>query len=213
MKREADQRKNTGILRVMAAGIAVLTILLCAAGWKGLAEEAQLQRDLAGEILRFHVIANSDSEEDQAVKIKVRDAVLSYLEENMPDLSGTEETENWVELHRAKIEETAREAVPEQSGKMKVSASLQTCRFPDRTLGDLLFPAGNYRALLVEIGEAKGRNWWGILYPGLCFLDTVNIVSAGKTGEKVKNVLTEEEYSGITALSDFKINWYFRKGK
>ena len=73
----------------------------------------------------------------------------------------------------------------------------------------LHFPAGNYEALRVEIGAAEGHNWWCVLYPNLCFLDSTNAVLPDEGRQKLKNVLTEEEYSGITATSGFKISWFF----
>ena len=93
-----------------------------------------------------------------------------------------------------------------------MNAAVTTCYFSDRTIGEMLFPAGNYEALRVEIGAAAGRNWWCVLYPGLCFDGAVNVVTPGGGSGKMKNILTEEEYSGVTATSDFKISWYFWKG-
>lgn len=176
-----------------------------------LASRMELQRHLSQEVLRFHVLANSDSAEDQSLKLEVRDAVLDYLEAEMPDVQEVEESEKWVRLHIDEIEETARETVRENDAEQTVSAAVTTCWFPDRTYGDVTFPAGNYKALRIELGEARGHNWWCVLYPDLCFMDTTNAVLPDEGKKKLKNVLTEEEYSGITAGSDFKISWFFRK--
>lgn len=94
-----------------------------------------------------------------------------------------------------------------------ITAAVTTCWFPDKTYGDVTFPAGNYEALRIEIGSAKGHNWWCVLYPSLCFRDAANAVVPNEGKEKLKHVLTEEEYSEITAGTEFKISWYFWKKK
>lgn len=179
----------------------------------GAAAEADMQAHLAQEVLRFHVLANSDSAADQALKLRVRDAVLEYLEENMPEAKDAGAAARWLRQHIDEIEEKSRETVAAEGADYTVSAAVTTCWFPDKTYGDVTFPAGNYEALRIEIGAAKGHNWWCVLYPSLCFLDTTNAVVPAEGKQKLRNVLTEEEYSSITATSDFKISWYFWKGK
>ena len=173
------------------------------------AEQTALQMHLAQEVLRFHVLANSDSADDQELKLKVRDAVLGYMEEKLPESDGAAETKDWLRSHIDEIEEISRRTVADAGTEYPVSAAVTTCWFPDKTYGDVTFPAGNYEALRIEIGEAKGHNWWCVLYPGLCFMDTTNAVVPDEGKQKLKNVLTEEEYSRITADSDFKIGWFF----
>lgn len=170
---------------------------------------AALQAHLSQEVLRFHVLADSDSPEDQAVKLKVRDEVLAYLSAEMPESEDADQTGDWVRRHIDEIEEVSRETVANEGFDDPVNAAVTTCWFPDKTYGDLTFPAGNYEALRIEIGAAEGQNWWCVLYPALCFLDTTNAVVPEEGKQKLKHVLTEEEYSRITATSDFKIGWYF----
>lgn len=173
------------------------------------AAQADMQAHLAEEVLRFHVLANSDSDSDQQLKLKVRDAVLAFLEENMPKTQNVTETTAWVRENIDSIEEVSRNTVAEEGAQYPVSAAVTTCWFPDKTYGDVTFPAGNYEALRIEIGAAKGHNWWCVLYPSLCFLDTANAVVPEEGKRRLKNVLTEEEYSRVTATTDFKIGWYF----
>ena len=85
--------------------------------------------------------------------------------------------------------------------------------FPGPTYGDVTFPAGNYKTLRIELGDAAGHNWWCVLYPNLCFLDTTNAVLPEKGKQQLKKVLTEEEYSEVTAGSKFQIRWFFLEGK
>ena len=169
----------------------------------------ELQQHLAGQVLRFHVIANSDSDEDQELKLQVRDAVLDYFADEMPESGDASQAAAWARQHTDEIEEAGRRALAEAGSDETVNAAVTTCFFPDRTYGDMTFPAGNYEALRVEIGAAEGHNWWCVLYPNLCFLDSTNAVMPDEGKQKLKNVLTEEEYSSITATSSFKIGWFF----
>lgn len=211
-------RNNGTFIRRHAEKLIFLMAVLFASLVTGLAvwqtdvkAQSELQQHLAGEVLRFHVLANSDSSEDQALKLEVRDAVLDYLEREMPEGADVAETADWIRRHTAKIEQTAGNTVREAGYDYPVSAAVTTCFFPDKTYGDVTFPAGNYEALRVEIGAAQGQNWWCVLYPNLCFLDTVNAVVPDEGKQKLKNVLTEEEYSQVTAVSDFEIRWFFWK--
>ena len=177
--------------------------------------QSDLQRRLSEEVLRFHVLANSDSREDQALKLKVRDKVLEFLEANMADEQHMTEDETvmWIREHIDEIEDVSRRCVAEENYDYPVTAAVTTCWFHDKTYGDVTFPAGNYEALRIEIGSAKGHNWWCVLYPSLCFRDAANAVVPNEGKEKLKHVLTEEEYSEITAGTEFKISWYFWKKK
>lgn len=177
----------------------------------------RLQQHLAEEVLRFHVLANSDSAEDQELKLRVRDGVLAYLEKELPqdDSGGTDvrKTEEWIRKHTDEIRKIGEDTLAEAGSEQTVSAAVTTCYFPDKTYGDIIFPAGNYEALRIELGEAKGHNWWCVLYPNLCFLDTTEAVVPENGKKQLKAVLTEEEYSRVTATSDFEIDWFFWKGK
>lgn len=202
------ERNATGIILFLAVCIsALLTGIMCRR--VDAAAQADMQAHLAQEVLRFHVLANSDSDEDQALKLKVRDAVLEFLEENMPEMEDAAMTAAWMRMNIDAIEEVSRETVASEGAAYPVNAAVTTCWFPDKSYGDVTFPAGNYEALRIEIGAAEGHNWWCVLYPGLCFLDTTNAVVPDEGKQKLKNVLTEEEYSRVTATSDFKISWFF----
>ena len=208
MNRTFIERHAEKLLFLMAVLVASLVT-----GFVLLRTEAdargEMQQHLAREVLRFHVLANSDSSEDQELKLEVRDAVLQYLGQEMPDHMDVEETAAWVRGHTDGIEAVSLDTVRQEGYDYSVSAAVTTCYFPDKTYGDITFPAGNYEALRVEIGAAQGQNWWCVLYPNLCFLDTVNAVVPEEGKQKLKNVLTEEEYSRVTAVSDFKISWFF----
>lgn len=171
--------------------------------------QAEMQESLAEEVLRFHVLANSDSKEDQDLKMKVKEEAISYLNKNMPELENAEETQEWIRMHTDEIEAAGADVIRREGYEYTVSAAVTTCWFPEKTYGDVTFPQGNYKALRIEIGEAKGQNWWCVLYPGLCFMNAANAVVPEEGKQKLKNVLTEEEYAYITAGTDFEASWYF----
>lgn len=193
---------------ILALTIAALVTGL--AVWKiRVNAQTRTQEHLAQEVLRFHILANSDSEQDQTLKIEVRDEVLAYLEQTMPDDMDGAETKEWMRCHVEELKDVSRAVVDAEGHDYPVNAAVTTCWFPDRTYGEVTFPAGNYEALRIEIGAAKGHNWWCVLYPNLCFLDAANAVVPEEGKKKLQNVLSEEEYSQITSTSDFKISWYF----
>ena len=177
------------------------------------AKMSRTQETLAKEVLRFHVLANSDSEEDQAVKLKVRDKVLAYMEENMtPELKEEPDagkTRAWIEAHLDEITDTAGQVLKEEGFSYGCASELELAYFPDKQYGDIFFPQGEYEALRVRLGEARGHNWWCVLYPSLCFTDTTCTVVSDEGRKGLKEVLTAEEYEMVTATSDFKIKWFF----
>lgn len=205
------------------ARLAILAAAFLTAGFvcgvtfyqRQLTAQAQTQQHLAQEVLRFHVLANSDDEADQQLKIEVRDAVLAYLEAEMPSGESeendmdVERTKDWMRKHVDEIEKIGTDVVCAAGYDYPVNVAVTTCWFPDKRYGDVTFPAGNYEALRVEIGAAKGHNWWCVLYPGLCFLDAASAVVPDEGKDKLQNVLTEEEYARVTVDTKFEIKWFF----
>lgn len=173
------------------------------------AKRSQMQEDLAKEVFRFHVLANSDSDEDQALKMQVKEAVIAYMQEEIPESDSVETTKEWARSHLNAIVNLAKAVIREEGYDYPVMAEVTTCDFPDKTYGDITFPSGRYEALRIEIGEANGQNWWCVLYPNLCFLDAVHAVVPEKGKKDLKKVLEEDTYEMVTATSRFKIGWFF----
>ena len=173
------------------------------------AKRNEMQQELAREVFRFHVLANSDSKEDQALKMEVKEAIISYMEEELPESDSVETTKKWACQNLDEIEEVAKEIVKREGYTYSIHAEVTTCDFPDKTYGDITFPAGEYEALRVEIGEAKGQNWWCVLFPNLCFIDAVHAVVPDKGKEELKEVLEEDTYEMVTTTTRFKIGWFF----
>lgn len=167
------------------------------------------QEHLATEVLRFHVLANSDSDDDQELKLKVKSGIIEYMQEQLPESKSLAQTKAWAKANRKEIIETAEHIIRDEGYSYPVSVAVTNSYFPDKTYGDVTFPAGQYEALKVEIGDAAGRNWWCVLYPNLCFVDATHAVVPEEGKEELKEVLAEDEYEMVTATSDFKIKWYF----
>lgn len=174
------------------------------------ARVAALQEDLAGEVFRFHVIANSDSDQDQALKYQVRDQVIAYMRRSLgeEDVS-LEETKEWAGEHLREIEEVARKALKEAGSSERVKARVARVYFPDKRYGEIWFPQGYYEALQIRLGKAGGQNWWCVLYPNLCFTGSVCGVVTEEGRQDLEEALTAEEYQMVTAASDFKIKTFF----
>ena len=147
-------------IALMAAIVLTSLVLVCA----GAAQE----KDLASKFLRFHVLANSDSDEDQALKLKVRDAVLDKVQLITENTSSFEEAKAMVFAELSAIETAAKQCLAENGSTFTVSVNLEQCDFPTKNYGLFALPAGSYEALRVKIGEAAGQNWWCVLFPPLC---------------------------------------------
>ena len=126
------------------------------------------QQGLADSVIRFHVIANSDSEADQALKLAVRDRVLVQAEEIYPENATLAQAQAALEGQLNVLAAAGREVVEEYGYDYPVSASLENCWFPTKEYEGFALPAGNYTALRVTIGEGKGQNWWCVAFPPLC---------------------------------------------
>ena len=154
-------KKTTAI--IFAVGL-VLAILIT--NGIALIRDGRRLEQLRGSVLRLHILAESDSPEDQQLKLRVRDALLeSGIFEEARSLEDAEETA--LENIR-RIEETAEKTLREQGCGLPVSASIADVEFDERVYGDITMPAGEYRALQVKIGSAQGHNWWCVMYPPLC---------------------------------------------
>lgn len=155
------------------------------------------QKAIAEQIIRLHVIANSDSEEDQKIKLEVKETILTYLRGEMKDAESITAARRSIRENLSEIEEIAEEKLAMEGFDYEVKASLEPCYFPVKQYGDMTFPAGEYEALRVKLGESKGKNWWCVMYPTLCFVDSVYQVVPEDSKDKLKKSLTWEEYNSL----------------
>lgn len=151
----------------IAAGLLLLlSVFGCAAVQHRTAEAAEQTPILQEDILRLHVIANSDSAADQAVKLSVRDAVLAAVEAQ----PSAEQTRDYLLTHGSEILSAAETTLRENGFSYGAQLMLGSYEFPDRTYGDAFFPAGEYEALRIVLGAGAGQNWWCVLFPPLCIV-------------------------------------------
>ncbi|MCI8687613.1 MAG: stage II sporulation protein R [Lawsonibacter sp.] len=154
-----DRRLKTWELALMFG----ILVAAAAASWLG-----QEQRELADSVIRLHVIANSDSEADQALKLAVRDRVLEQAEGLYPQEATLAEAQAALEGQLNALAAAGREVVEERGYDYPVAAQLTDCWFPTKEYEGFALPAGNYTALRVTIGEGRGQNWWCVAFPPLC---------------------------------------------
>lgn len=157
-----------------------------------------IQQSISEELIRFHILANSNSDEDQELKIIVKNEIINLLEDELKTSTSKEETRELLENNLQKIIETAQKIVYENGYDYKVDAKLTKAYFPTKVYGDVSLPAGEYEALQITIGEAKGQNWWCVMFPPLCFVDVTFKEVPIEDKILLKNILSEEEYNLVT---------------
>lgn len=182
-----------------AVVIGVLFSMIFGAHWtKGYSE--MIQNGIAAKVVRFHVLANSDDTDDQSLKLAVRDRVLKEYGYLLETCENKEETLCMLEDVKQEICETALAEVSAQGYDYPVRVSVVREEFPFKKYDDLIFPAGVYDALRIEIGNAEGQNWWCVLYPQMCFVDAAWGYTTDESYRRLKNTLTEEEFLVVSAL-------------
>lgn len=187
--------------------IVVLLAAVCAGSIVEI-DNRMLQKGIAGQVIRFHVLANSDTTEDQQMKMQVKECMVAYLEEMLSDCDSVEESRELILNHQTEIKQKADHVLETLGVSLSTEVCLAESWFPEKTYGDCTFPAGMYEALQVKIGNALGHNWWCVLYPGLCFEQSVRGVVTERGKEQLRHVLTDEEMDVI--LKNRKVNIRFR---
>jgi stage II sporulation protein R len=157
-----------------------------------------IQTGISNNVIRFHVIANSDSKEDQELKEEVRDAILEEMSPMLSDSGTIEITRGLLIKNMDKMKTIAEEVVTKWGKAYPVKVTLGPAVFPTKQYGDIVLPTGEYEALRVSIGEAAGKNWWCVMFPPLCFVDVTHGVVPEETKENLKGALGEEEYRIVT---------------
>ena len=155
--------------------------------------------NISNNVFRLHVIANSDSDEDQNLKYKVRDALINYMDTLLSDTTSKEDAIKIANEHLSDFYKIANEVIYNAGYNYPVSISIDKCDFPTKTYGDVSLPAGTYDALRVKIGKAEGHNWWCVMFPPLCFVDVTSGVVPDDSKALLKEDLGDEEYNLITA--------------
>ena len=183
--------------------------ILAAGSWLG--EE---QQELADSVIRFHVIANSDSREDQVLKLAVRDRVLEQAQAVYPENATLPQARAALEGALDQLAQAGQAVVEEQGYDYQVTARMEQCWFPTKEYDGFALPAGEYTALRVVIGEGQGQNWWCVAFPPLCLGaagETVDTAAqAGYFTPEQVSLVTEEntgyvlKFKGMELLGELK---------
>lgn len=166
--------------------------------------------DIANSVFRLHVLANSDSEEDQNLKLKVRDNLLKYMNEICSDCTSKDEAISKVYEYQDNFKQIALDTIHEEGYSYDVKINIGNFEFPTKDYGDISLPAGFYDALRVEIGEAKGKNWWCVMFPPLCFVDVSSGVVPDESKELLEDNLSDEEFALVSKDDDLKVKFKFK---
>lgn len=168
------------------------------AGFCGFAED---YRDITQTVFRLHILANSDSEEDQSMKLKVRDAVLEENSDIFEDCKSAEEAAAAAREHIDEIKSSAEKVLAENGAGYGAECGIAKMRFDDRVYGDMTMPAGEYLALRVTLGDAEGKNWWCVMFPPLCL--------PAVSGEAAEEVFSPEELDILEDHESYECRFYF----
>jgi len=193
--------KKASLFRRFLSGtihVTVMILVLCIA-YGGLT-----QKRIADNIVRLHIIANSDQAADQELKLKVRDAVLDHMRNELPGGASREEAVAYIQANLPEIQKVAECVLRENGSDEKVVARYGAYPFPTRSYGNITLPAGTYESVRIELGEAKGQNWWCVMFPPLCVADNNTFQIPPEAQEQLQETLGVEGYRLITDVSDAK---------
>lgn len=165
--------------------------------------------DIQNSVFRLHVIANSDSDEDQNLKYIVRDKVLEYINSISNSSMTKDEVIALANENINEIQKIAENTIHENGYNYSVKLNIGNFSFPTKKYGDITFPAGFYDALKIEIGEAKGHNWWCVMFPPLCFVDVTSGIVPEESKQTIRDNLSEEEYKLLSENSG-NMNFKFK---
>lgn len=180
--------KPSQLLSLILAATSLFFLLLLA--------PLQNAENLYDSVIRIHVLANSDSEEDQTQKLAVRDGILNFSQKELSLGENREEAKAVLEKNLQNLERVAKQVLREEGSTHDVKVVISEEYYPTREYDTLSLPAGNYLSLRVQIGEAKGKNWWCVLFPPLCLSSAVEaedaLAGAGMTEDNVATVMGED---------------------
>lgn len=169
-----------------------------------------VSQDISNSVFRLHVIANSDSKENQDLKYIVRDNVLAYMNDLCKDATSKDEAILIANEHLDEFKQVAMDTIKDNGFNYDVTVEIGNFSFPTKTYGDISLPSGYYDALRIKIGSANGQNWWCVMFPPLCFVDVSSGIVPDESKEELKNDLSDEEFSLISNEQDSKISFKFK---
>jgi len=206
-------------MKKLAGFIVIMLVIIIAVCTYRKQDMLELQKGIAQQLIRFHVRANSDSDSDQLLKLMVKDSVITYLEPKLSQSGSIDETRQILNSNMGIIHDLAIQTLVANGSDDSVKVYFEESYFPMKTYGDITLPPGDYEAFRIDIGESEGKNWWCVLYPPLCFVDATHGSLPDASKDKLKNILTDDEYKTITTTTSsteykFKyltfLNWIFK---
>ena len=179
--------------------IVTLVLILGIVGWFRYrnVETLEARNALSSSAIRFHVLANSDSMEDQQLKMKVKDNVVDYIYKNTGDFDSLQETKSFIIRNDKKIKQIANSTIKSLGYDYTITSRFGSDTFPEKSYGDVVFPEGSYTSYTLSIGSGEGHNWWCVLYPPLCFVDASTGIVPDSSKERLHESLTDKEYNSI----------------
>ena len=168
---------------------------------------SSISSDLSKSVFRLHVIANSDSDEDQSLKLQVRDKLLDYMNSITANVSSKDDAIKIAQDHQKDFQIIAEQTILDKGYSYPVTVEIGNYEFPTKHYGDITLPSGYYDALRVKIGDACGHNWWCVMLPPLCFVDVTSGIVPESSKDQLKENMSSEDYSIISndnSLTEFK---------
>lgn len=168
---------------------------------------SSISSDLSKSVFRLHVIANSDSDEDQNLKLQVRDKLLDYMNSITANVSSKDDAIKIAQDHQKDFQIIAEQTILDKGYSYPVTVEIGNYEFPTKHYGDITLPSGYYDALRVKIGDACGHNWWCVMFPPLCFVDVTSGIVPESSKDQLKENMSSEDYSIISndnSLTEFK---------
>ena len=206
MKKFLNNMKNSkiGIIIILSLLLFLYTFV------SAISYVEAISTNISESVFRLHVIANSNSNEDQSLKYKVRDNLLNYMNNVCTNCTTKEEAINIVTIHEEEFKKIAIETIHNSGYSYDVQIEIGNFEFPTKKYGDISLPAGFYDALRIKIGEAKGENWWCVMFPSLCFVDISSGIVPDESKEELQDNLSDEEYAIISENSNLGIKFKFK---
>jgi stage II sporulation protein R len=182
----------------------------------------KVNRNLSGNMIRLHIVANSDSKTDQDIKYLIRDEIVNHMVKKTDELKSKEDAKAYIQGHTYELETIANRVIANSGLTYTTEVSYGKYPFPSKRYNNLILPAGYYDSVKIDIGKAEGENWWCVMFPPLCFVEETKGEMPEEYFDMLKNELSEDEMGIIMAASDseeipveirFKIVELFQQSK
>ncbi|HEY8499488.1 MAG TPA: stage II sporulation protein R [Clostridia bacterium] len=182
----------------------------------------KVNRNLSENMIRLHIVANSNSKTDQDIKYLIRDEIVKHMAEKADELKNKEDARVYIQSHTEELQTIADSVIANSGLTYTADVSYGKYPFPSKRYSNLILPAGYYDSVKINIGSAEGENWWCVMFPPLCFIDETKGEMNEEYFDMLKNELSEDEMSIILAASDseeipveirFKIVELFQQSK